>query len=700
VRKTISIDFETRSASDIKLGVERYSKDPECDVLTLSFRLSDQDRVARWNHGFDLQQSPTEQMLRDLTALHRHVREGGLIRGFNVMFEWHIWNNVCVPKYGWPELPLEQCIDTMAQAAAQNLPQALGKCAEAMQLPTRKDTRGKYLISRLCVPHKETKTRKGKWVEDETLFAELCDYCDQDVVVEENIARRLRQLTPYEQEVWVMTQRVNLRGVPIAVEEISNVVSIIDAEKERLNRELRQITGRAVTSATKREDLLAWCNARAADVYFEDDVESDDEPAVLLANMRGATVDDVLKRDDLPADVRRVLEIRRAVCQTSTAKYAKMLKVMAADRSIKNMYVYHGAGTGRWVSRGGVNVQNFRRPVLGDLDIETAHEVLGRGSHFDAYMLFGDAIMDAAVSCLRGVIKAPDGHDFIDADFSSVENRAGVWLADQSDKLELFAKGLDEYKVFASLFFNVEYDAVDKGMRQFSKSAVLGGMFGQGPAGLVLYAAGLGVTLTLERAQELIKNYRTQYHKVRNLWYRCGDASIEAVRTPGVWVDAGTKLQLLCHRDFLWMKLPSGRLISWARPRVERRLVPWTEQEVIGYDVLDNPIIVEKPVYRDVVTVESIDTKTRIYKRHPLIGSSIYQSGVQGTARDFLVNGMVNVEREGYPVVMTTHDELMSLVREGFGSEQEFGELMCTKAEWFKEVPLAFEAWRGKRFRK
>jgi len=394
------------------------------------------------------------------------------------------------------------------------------------------------------------------------------------------------------------------------------------------------------------------------------------------------------------------LRLDEVIDDDGFTKYAKMLKVAASDGTLKNMYVYHGAGTGRWASRGGVNVQNFARPVLGDLDIATAHDVLGYSAHNECRMLFGDDLMAAAVSCLRGVIKAPDGHEFIDADYSSIENRVGVWLAGQFDKLELFAKGLDEYKVFGTELFQVQYDAVTKDMRQFCKSAVLGGMFGQGPAGLVLYAAGLGVVLTLERATELIQMYRRQYHRVRSLWYRCGDASIEAVNQPGRWVDAGDLMQLLYHRNFLWLKLPSGRLLSWARPRVERRKVPWTQTVCIGQDENGENVYAEEAVYRDVVTVESIDTKTRQFIRHPLIGSSIYQSGVQATARDILVNGLFNVEDAGYNVVMTTHDELTSLVKIGQGSEEEFGALMCKHADWFKDVPLAFEAWRGKRFRK
>ena len=683
----VSIDFETRSATDIKLGVERYSKDPECEVLTISYRMPGKD-IWRWHRGFDLLLGFAAG---EPTALLDHVASGGKVRGWNVMFEWHIWNNVCVPKYGWPELKLEQCVDTMAQAAAQNLPQALGRCAAALALPSdkQKDTRGKYLIQRLCVPHPPTKTRAGKWVEDPDLFDELCAYCDQDVIVEETIAKKLRPLSPFEHDVWIATQRINLRGVPVALDEVTQIHAVVEAEKERLNRELRQVTGRRVLKASDRNGLLEWVNANLQPglepIDFRDPVESDEEP---LPDMQADTVEAALKREGLPPHVRRALEIRAAVVQTSTAKYAKLLNITAADGTIKNMFVYHGAGTGRWASRGGFNVQNLARPTLRDADIETAHKVLGSGDHETAQLFWGDKVMDAAVSCLRGVLKAPEGYDFIDADFSSVENRVGVWLAGQQDKVDMFAKGFDEYKVFASKsLYKVPYDQVTKDMRQMSKSAVLGCLFGQGPDGLIEYAKGYGVTLTKERSKEVVDAYRAEYAKVKALWYECGDAAINATRNPGQWFEAGDKLSLCCHKGFLWMKLPSGRLISWARPEVEMQQVPWVNKDGVRE-------------MRPVVTVESIDTYTRQFCRHKLIGSSIFQSAVQGTARDILAHAVLKVEPAGYPVVLMAHDELMALVPEGFGDAEKFGRLMCEQAVWCKDLPLSFEAWRGKRFKK
>lgn len=212
-------------------------------------------------------------------------------------------------------------------------------------------------------------------------------------------------------------------------------------------------------------------------------------------------------------------------------------------------------------------------------------------------------------------------------------------------------------------------------------------LFGQGADGLIEYAKGYGVTLTPERSKEVVDAYREEYAKVKALWYECSSAAIDAVRNPGAWFDAGPKLRLMVHKNFLWLKLPSGRLLAWSSPTVEMQEVPWTNKEGVR----------EK---RPVVTVESIDTYTRKFCRHKLIGSSIFQSAVQGTARDILAHGALNVENAGYPLVLMAHDELMACVPEGWGDADDFGRLMCEPAPWFQDLPLSYEAWRGRRFKK
>ena len=639
---TYSIDFETRSHIDLtEQGLDIYANDHTTEVLCIAFGTQIGTVVVGTPH--------TNSTNINLPALLNHVKAGGKIQAWNAMFEYAIWNCVCVPKYGWPPLRLTQVIDSMAIAAANNIPQSLGDAAVFINSEHQKDTRGRYLIQKLCKPH------KGVFNEDPELMRELFEYCQQDVRAEMTITSNLRPLSQVEQEVWELTQRINLRGVPVDPNELHNAVLAVARAQDALDNELVSLTG---FKPSERAKLLCWLNTFGAN----------------MDDMTAKTVSAKLVDTNLSANVRQALLLRQEGSQTSVAKYAKMMEIQREGR-IRNTLVYHGASTGRWASRGGLNLQNIARPTISDENIEQAIP-----------MVFGQAMgsMQELSSLVRSAIVAPNGKTFVDVDFSSIENRVGVYLAGQKDKVELFRKGLDEYKVFASeSLYRVPYDSVTKDMRQVSKSAVLGAMFGQGAKGLVKYAEGMGVSLTESMAKNAVDNYRKSYSKVKNLWRDCEEAATKAVETTNVTFKIGSKLQMWCRNKALWLKLPSGRVICWQRPQLELLATPWGEQKM-G------------------VTVHSQNTYTRQWGRNQLIGSSIFQSAVQGTARDFLAFAMIELERAGYEVINSIHDEVLLLVEEqnGESAMNDVIKIMTTPPSWAPDFPLAAEGWYGKRYRK
>jgi DNA polymerase len=636
-----SIDFETRSTIDLAdQGLDIYANDPTTEVLCIAFG-TQPDNV---------QVSGINQKPWSFDKLLFHVQQGGKIQAWNAMFEYAIWNCVCVPKYGWPPLKLEQCIDTMAIAAANNVPQSLGDAAIFMDANQQKDTRGRYLIQKLCKPQKN-----GLFNNDADLLKELFDYCAQDVRTEMAIGSVLKGLTASEQDIWTLTQRINLTGVPVDPQELHNAVLAVVRAQDALDNELLALTG---CKPSERAKLLAWLNAQGAN----------------LANLTAETVSAKLVDTNLSKSVRRALELRQEGSQTSVAKYAKMMEIQREGR-IRNTLVYHGASTGRWASRGGLNLQNIARPTLPDAEIERAiPQVFGGAS----------GTMAELSSLVRSAIVAPEGKTFVDVDFSSIENRVGVYLAGQTDKVELFRKGLDEYKVFASeSLYHVPYDEVTKDQRQISKSAVLGAMFGQGAKGLVKYAEGMGVKITEGQATNAVNNYRRSYAKVKELWGLCEKASLEATEHPNITFKIGTKLAMWSDKRALWMKLPSGRTICWQRPQLELLITPWGEEK-LG------------------VTIHSQNTYTRQWTRNPLIGSSIFQSAVQGTARDFLADSTLNITKAGYEVINLIHDEVLLLADEE-GSDTALDDvikIMTTPPAWALDFPLAAEGWVSKRYKK
>ena len=636
-----SIDFETRSHIDLTdRGLDIYANDNTTEVLCIAFGTApDNVEVLAPNI-----------LKNSIHALLHHVEDGGKIQAWNAMFEYAIWNCVCVPKYGWPPLKLEQCIDTMAIAASNNVPQSLDDAGQLLDAQYQKDPMGKKLIQKLCKPNK-----KGLFNNDFELMAQLFEYCAQDVRTEMAIGSILRGLTDAEQEVWYLTQQINLKGVPVDPRELQNAVLAVEKAQGALDTELLALTG---CKPSERAKLLGWLNAQGAD----------------MANLTAETVTAKLTDPFLKPKVRRALELRQEGSQTSVAKYAKMMEIQHEGR-IRNTLVYHGASTGRWASRGGLNLQNIARPTISDDEIEQAiPRVFEEGS--------GGSMQELS-SLVRSAIRAPESKTFVDVDFSSIENRVGVYLAGQTDKVDLFRRGLDEYKTFASSsLYNIPYEEVTKEQRQIAKSAVLGCMFGQGAKGLVAYAEGMGVKLTEEQSQKAVNAYRTDYQHVKKFWYECQNAAITAINTPNEMIEA-SKLRFMYARDVLWMKLPGGRFICWRDPKIENQLTPWGEM-------------------REGITVLNQNTFTRKWGRNILIGSSIFQSAVQGTARDFLAYSTLNITKAGYEVINLIHDEVLLLVDEE-GSDtalDDVTKIMTTPPKWASDFPLAAEGWVDKRYRK
>jgi DNA polymerase len=192
----------------------------------------------------------------------------------------------------------------------------------------------------------------------------------------------------------------------------------------------------------------------------------------------------------------------------------------------------------------------------------------------------------------------------------------------------------------------------------------------------------MGVELSLGQAEEAVNAYRLSYAKVKNCWYAMGQAAIEATRNPGQPFKAG-KVVLKVAKGALWMQLPSGRLICWQNPEVRQEYTPWGK-------------------LADMVYVTSQNTFTRKWGRNKLIGSSIFQSSVQGAARDFLAESALTLNGEGILVVNLVHDEILSLAKidEAKQVETRMMQVMTTAPKWAGDFPLAAESWIDVRYRK
>lgn len=497
----IHIDFETYSELDIKkVGAWKYSTHPSTKVICTAIGVDSLEPVL-YTDADEVKQ-----------IIEHYFTDGNTHEffAFNSFFECCIINNVL-------KLAIEtfdHWNDVMAWSAASALPLNLGDCSRVLfpkNVDLQKDKEGKSLIAKLCSPqritikqlslneqwrqenpegdedmaefttidktfkhHKKQKTlstRGGKLVSArrKELLAKYADvkvhprikhdnygelmyrmgeYCIQDVVVERNISHTIRPLQPNEKKVWVQDQRINWRGIKCDVDFCERALKVFVDAKAEQTEEMREITG--VANPNSIPQLTEWLS-----MYID------------VPNLQAPTVREMLEQDDLPPNVRKVLELRSSTARTPPKKYLAMLRrVDELDHRMREMIGYHTATTGRWSSRG-INVQNLPRP---DLDaFEDAIRLIQEGKLQLLQLCHGNKI-DVICSLIRTALIASEGNLLTISDYASIEARVLAWLAGEKDILEVFNTHGKLYEYTAAKVYRKPLASITKEERFVGKT--------------------------------------------------------------------------------------------------------------------------------------------------------------------------------------------------------------------------------------
>lgn len=345
---TAHIDFETYSTVDLKkTGVHAYAEHPTTGVHCMAWCIDD-GPVELWLPGDPF---PFELAEADTIVAH------------NAAFELNIWN-VTMRREGWPYLDPARVRCTMAMAYAMSLPGSLAQAAAAVGLKVGKDMEGRNIMLSLAKPRRQkVNTGVPEWWTRENAperFERLYAYCKQDVEVERELEKRLLPLSPREQALWVLDQKINNRGVLIDRRAIANALQVINHTKEHLDLKMAMITGGWVQRCSAVRQLVDWLKIRKVD--FDDGLAS-------------ADVNDLLVREDIPHLCKQALILRQQAAKSSTAKLVAMDVSASKDERVRGTLQYHGANTGRWSGRR-IQPQNFPRGSIKGLDLDAVFELL------------------------------------------------------------------------------------------------------------------------------------------------------------------------------------------------------------------------------------------------------------------------------------------------------------------------------------
>jgi DNA polymerase len=507
------------------------------------------------------------------------------------------------------------------------------------------------------------------WWNEPARRERLGEYCRRDVEVERALHRRLRPLSAQERELFLLDALINERGIALDLELVSAAEALVNRTATRLNAELRALTGGAVASTAHVGALVRWLN--------------DQDPVHTIESLDQTAIAEILKwtEEDLPARARRAVEIRAEAAKTSTAKLRAFAARACADGRMRDNLMYHGAATGRWAGRG-AQLQNLPRPEIVK-DPEAAIALIRERGEVDGL----GPPLTVVSEILRGVLVAADGHDLLAADYNAIEARALAWLAGERELLKQFAEGICPYRRMAGKAYKLPVeiaDALPKDSRErwLGKKVILGAGYQMGAKRFRAACGEEGVTISEAEAELIIGTYRAANPAIVALWYGLERAALQAVAQPGLLVTAAAgRVRFRVRGGFLWLQLPSGRLLTYSKPRIEERETPWGDM-------------------RPVVTFLGVDRYSRKWERQQGYGGRWTENVVQAIARDLLAEAMLRLEAAGYRVVFTVHDETVAEVLEDFGSLEQFEELMAALPPWAAGCPVAASGWRGKRFRK
>lgn len=550
----------------------------------------------------------------------------------------------------------------MVHSLMMGLPVSLDMVAKVLNLEQQKGA-GKPLInyfSKPCKPTKANGERTRNLPEhNPEKWEEFKAYCKQDVEVERAIKNKvsLYKIPEFEKRLWYLDQEINDRGILMDTDMIRQAIDCDTYSTVKLTTQAKALTG--LNNPNSVAQLKNWIEYKTG---------------IQISSLDKSAVQELLKTTADPV-VKEVLTLRVQMAKTSVKKYEAMERALCTDKRIRGLLQYYGANrTGRWAGRL-VQVQNLPQNKIPDLDM--ARNVLKSGDYEMLGLLY-NSTGDILSQLIRTAFIASQGNRFIVADFSAIEARVIAWLAGEKWRLDVFNTHGKIYEASAAQMFRVPVESITKGnpLRQKGKIAELALGY-QGGIGALIQMGALDMGLTEDELPELVESWRAANPKIVRFWKTVEAAAIKAVgEKTSVEIQYGIKF--ICEKGILFIKLPSGRRLSYLKARLETD-GRWN---------------------RKIVTYEGVNQTTKKWEKIPTYGGRLAENIVQATARDCLAEAIVAVTESGYNIAMHIHDEVVIDAPYKDGDVEEINAIMGRPLPWAPGLPLTADAYETIYYRK
>ena len=642
----LAIDIETFSSAPLtKCGVYKYVEAPDFEILLFGYSMDGGPVCV-----IDLANGET--LPPEITAA---LTDEAITKwAFNANFE-----RICLSRFlGQPTgeyLESAQWRCSMVWAATMGLPLSLEGVGSVLKLDKQKLTEGKDLIKYFCQPCAPTKSNDGRTrnrpYHAPDKWATFKQYNARDVEAEMYIQKTLSKF-PVPDNVWDeyhIDQEINDRGVALDMTLVKQAIDMDSRSRLQLTTAMKKLT--ELDNPNSVRQMKQWL----ADNGLETD------------SLGKKAVIELLKT--APEPLGDALSIRQQLAKSSVRKYQTMETAVCADGRARGMFQFYGANrTGRWAGRL-IQMQNLPQNHLPDL--EQARSLV-RSGDFDALELLFEDVPDTLSQLIRTAFIPRSNAKFIVADFSAIEARVIAWFAGEQWRQEVFAKGGDIYCASASQMFKVpvEKHGVNGHLRQKGKIAELALGYG-GSVGALKAMGALEMGLTENELPPLVDAWRQSNPNIVKLWWDVDRAAIEAVRNKHTNSTHG--IVFSCQSGMLFIMLPSGRRLSYVKPRIG-----------------------ENRFGGQCITYEGVGS-TKKWERLDSYGPKFVENIVQATARDILCYAMQTLRN--CSIVMHIHDEVV-IEADLRMSLQEVCKQMGRTPPWAKGLLLRADGFEADFYKK